>query len=226
VRIESIDQRGTAVSLRTSPTIATPAAPARAWRRYLLGMPFYVHAQDRPGTGAELLALAEAHWSFMDRFADRLILRGPTLSDDGTEHTGSVHVVDLADRAGAERFATEEPYWRAGLYQDVTTVRTVVLLHRDIDVPSASDAPNALVTGQWPSQPHDTGLRLPAVDPDDRLRFVAVLVDDDRSHTTGIVSVVRAVPSEARSIIQPFADRLAGEPVGLTAQRWSRGGRS
>jgi YCII-related domain len=50
-------------------------------------------------------ALAEVHWSYMDQFADRLILRGPTLSDDGTEHTGSVHVVDLGDRAGAERFA-------------------------------------------------------------------------------------------------------------------------
>jgi uncharacterized protein YciI len=71
-------------------------------------MPFYVHGHDKPGVGAEMLDLTEAHWSYMDRFADRLILRGPTLSDDGAEHTGSVHVVDLADRAGAERFATEE----------------------------------------------------------------------------------------------------------------------
>src|SRR5215470_12427354 len=94
-------------------------------------MPFYVYAQDRPGVGAELLDLAEEHWAYMDRFAGRLILRGPTLSDDGTEHTGSVHIVDLADRASAERFATEEPYWLAGLYRRVTATRTVVLLHRE-----------------------------------------------------------------------------------------------
>src|SRR2546429_9014124 len=103
-------------------------------------MPFYVYGQDRPGAQAEMEALAEAHWSYMDRFADRLILRGPTLSEDGAEHTGSVHVVDLADRASAERFATEEPYRVAGLYRKVTTVRTVVLLRREI-----SEEPNALV---------------------------------------------------------------------------------
>ena len=80
-------------------------------------MPFYVHARDSPGVGAELLDQAEAHWAYMDRFAGRLILRGPTLSDDRTEHTGSVHVVDLADRASAERLAIEEPYWLAGLYR-------------------------------------------------------------------------------------------------------------
>jgi uncharacterized protein YciI len=77
-------------------------------------VPFYVHARDR-SVGAELLDLAEAHWASMDRFAGRLLLRGETLFDDGTEHTGSVHVVDLADRTSAERFATEEPYWLAGL---------------------------------------------------------------------------------------------------------------
>src|SRR5437762_9410858 len=114
-------------------------------------MPFYVYAEDRPGAGPELLDLAEAHWSYLDLFADRLILRGPTLSDDGTEHTGSVHVLDLADRASAERFAAEEPYWLAGLYQEVTIVRAVVLLHRGpVDGPLTSRAPHALITGRSP----------------------------------------------------------------------------
>lgn len=199
--------------------------PARAGRRYLLSMPFYVHAQDRPGVGAALLDLVESHWSYMDRFADRLILRGPTLSDDGTEHTGSVHVVDLADRAGAERFATEEPFWLAGLYRHFIAVRTVVLLQRGPEGPPPSETPNALVTGQWSPRARDNGPLPPEV-PDDRLRFMAVLVDDDQSHTTGIVAVVEALPGEARSVIQPFADRLAAESVALTAQRWRRGGRS
>jgi uncharacterized protein YciI len=193
-------------------------------------MPFYVHAQDRPGAGTELFDLAEVHWSYMDRFADRLILRGPTLSDDGAEHTGSVHVVNLADRASAERFATEEPYWLAGLYRHVTTVRAIVLLHREPTEGLLTPAvPNALITGQWPPQPRnasDTGPQLPGVHPDSRVSFVAVLVDDNQTHTTGVVSIVRALPGEARSIIQPFADQLTGEPVALTAQRWRRGGRS
>ncbi|MEW2084402.1 YciI family protein [Streptomyces sp. NPDC005283] len=192
-------------------------------------MPFYVHAQDRPGVGTELLDLAEAHWSYMDRFADRLILRGPTLSDDGAEHTGSVHVVNVADRDDAERFATEEPYWLAGLYRHVTAVRAVVLLQREPAEGSlTSEAPTTLITGQWSPEPRDIGDNDPqlGVRPDSRLSFVAVLVDDDQSHTTGVVSVVSALPDEALRIVQPFADRLTGEPVALTAQRWRRGGRS
>jgi hypothetical protein len=190
-------------------------------------MPFYVHAQDRPEALTELVALAEAHWSYMDLFADRLVLRGPTLSDDGTEHTGSVHVVDLADRASAERFATEEPYWLAGLYRQLTVARTVVLHHREpTEGPLASAVPGALITGRWPAQPRNASLRLPGADPDSRLGFVAVLVDDDQSCTTGIVSVVSALPGEAARIIQPLADQLTGGPVALTAQRWTRGGRS
>ena len=193
-------------------------------------MPFYVYAEDRPGTGPELLDLAEAHWSYMDRFADRLILRGPTLSDDGTEHTGSVHVIDLADRAGAERFAAEEPYWLAGLYQEVTIVRAVVLLHRGpAEDPLTSEAPHALITGGWPAEPRnagDTGQPPLGVEPDSRVSFVAVLVDDDQSCTTGIVSVVRALPAEALRITQAFAGQFTGGPLALTAHRWSRGGRS
>jgi uncharacterized protein YciI len=193
-------------------------------------MPFYVHAQDNPGVGAELLDLAEAHWSYMDRFADRLILRGPTLSDDGAEHTGSVHVVDLADRASAERFVAEEPYWVAGLYREVTTARTVVLLHDGSS--RRSEGPNALITGRWPEQPRnasDTDRQLlgeVCVNPGSRLSLVAILVDDNQSRTTGIVSVVNGRPGDALGIIQPLADRLAGGPVALTAQRWRRGGRS
>jgi uncharacterized protein YciI len=191
-----------------------------------VGMPFYVHGQDRPSALPEMEALAEAHWSYMDRFSDRLILRGPTLSGDGAEHTGSVHVVDLADRAAAERFATEEPYWQAGLYRQVTVARTVVLHHLNpTEGQSESGAPHALATGHWPARPRDSGPHLPGADPDGRLSFVALLVDDDQSCATGIVSVVRALPGEAASIVQPLADQLTGGPVALTAQRWTRGGR-
>ena len=53
-----------------------------------------------------------------------------------------------------------------------------------------------------------------------------MLVTDDQSCTTGIVAIVSAIPGEALTIIQAFADQLTGEPVALTAQRWRRGGRA
>jgi uncharacterized protein YciI len=207
-----------------------PVSDTRAESRYLRIVPFYVYAPDRPRVQDRLIELSEAHQSYMDRFADRLILRGPTLSDDGTEHTGSVHVVDLADRASAEQFAAEEPYWRAGLYREVTATRIVVLVNREVTPASRSYvAPSALVTGQWPPQPRTQGdaeLELPGDEPDARLRFAGLLVDDSQSAATGIVSVVTAPPDEALRVVEPLAARLAGEPVEMIAQRWRRGGRS
>jgi hypothetical protein len=95
--------------------------------------------------------------------------------------------------------------------------------------PWARPHQKGLITGQWPAEPRsasDTEGQLLGINPDSRLSFVAVLVDDDQSHTTGIVAIVRAHPGEALRLIQPFADQLAGVPVALTAQRWRRGGRS
>jgi hypothetical protein len=150
------------------------------------------------------------------------------LSDDEAEHTGSVHVVNLADRASAERFATEEPYWQAGLYRQITTVRTVVLLHREPTAGSLTSAPpNALITGQWRPEPRNasnTERQLVGVKPDSRLSFVAVLVDDDQSHTTGFVSIVRA--SQARRSDSFSRSWTSSQNPCLTAQRWRRGGRS
>ncbi|MDA2814471.1 YciI family protein [Nocardiopsis sp. RSe5-2] len=185
-------------------------------------MPFYVHGHDRPDALDGLLRLAEDHWSYMDRFADRLLLRGPTLSDDGEEHTGSVHVVDLADREQAERFAAEEPYGRAGLYTRVTVDPVEVLIDRGpIRDP---EAPHSLVTGAWSAAPWSAAVgRLPLAD--DRVAFAAALVDGDPAHTTGIIAAVRAYPEEAVALVRPLADHLAGGGADITAQRWRRGGR-
>ncbi|MFD3688828.1 YciI family protein [Nocardiopsis sp. NPDC058631] len=193
-------------------------------------MLFHVHAEDRPGLGTEMFDLAEEHWSYMDRFDARLVLRGPTLSDDGEEHTGSIHVVEAPDRAAAERFATEEPYWSAGLYAGVTAVRAVVLFDRGPESdPDAAEAPHTLITGEWAPRPHSGGGSdplPPATGPGGRLLFAALLVDDGGSHTNGMIAAVRALPDEAVEIVRPFADRLAGAAVALAAQRWCRGGRN
>ena len=86
-------------------------------------MQFYVHGVDGEGVDERLGQLADAHWSYMDGYADRLVARGPTLSDDGGRHTGSVHVVHAATIEEARRFAFEEPYWLAGLYASVAVTR-------------------------------------------------------------------------------------------------------
>ncbi|MFI5708197.1 YciI family protein [Kribbella sp. NPDC051620] len=182
-------------------------------------MTFYVHGEDKPDVLAGLIERSEAHWSYMDQWADRLILRGPTLSDDGEEHTGSVHFVDVDDRATAERFAYEEPYWLAGYYEPLTVVRAVVLLDR------TEDRPRSLVTAEWEPVPlTEVAASLLA---DDELSFVAILVDDESTTSVGLLAALTTEPAKADDRIHHIAAHLnARSPMTVTARRWQRGGRS
>ena len=82
-------------------------------------MEYFFYCRDRPGTAALRDELIEAHWSFMDGYAEGMVARGPTLAPDGETATGSMHIVDLPDAAAAQVFAFEEPNYRAGVYSDV-----------------------------------------------------------------------------------------------------------
>src|ERR1035437_2044264 len=86
-------------------------------------MEFFCYHRDRPGSVALRDELLEKHWSYMDRYATKMIARGPTLAGDGDTPTGSVHIVDLADSAAARAFLYDEPNYQAGVYR-------VVLLRR------------------------------------------------------------------------------------------------
>ena len=54
-----------------------PVRPAELSARY------FFYCRDRPGTAELRMELLEAHWSFMDDYADEMIARGPTLTEDG-----------------------------------------------------------------------------------------------------------------------------------------------
>jgi uncharacterized protein len=82
-------------------------------------MEYFIYCRDKPGTGALRDELTEAHWSFMDAYAGAMIARGPTLTPDRTAATGSMHIVDLPGPSAAEEFAYDEPYYRAGVFQEV-----------------------------------------------------------------------------------------------------------
>jgi uncharacterized protein len=80
---------------------------------------YFFYCRGRPGTEALADDLAEAHWSFMDGYAEKMIARGPTLTPDRTTWTGSMHIVDLPDAQAARAFAFQEPFYRAGVYDQV-----------------------------------------------------------------------------------------------------------
>ena len=81
-------------------------------------MDFFVYSRDA-ADAADLRAdqeLLEEHWSYMDRFAESMIARGPTLDTDRETATGSLHVLSLSSVDAAREFVALEPNNRAGVY--------------------------------------------------------------------------------------------------------------
>jgi len=93
-------------------------------------MEYFFYCRDRPGSGALRWELGEAHWSFMDRYAEAMIARGPTLAADEETATGSVHIVDLPGAEAARVFAFDEPNYKSGVYSEVLVRRFRNMLGR------------------------------------------------------------------------------------------------
>ena len=83
----------------------------------------FVYGMDRPGSGPLRMELLEKHWAYMDGYAKQLTARGPTLNEDRTEATGSIHIVELPDLAAARAFAFDEPNFQGGVYDPVLLLR-------------------------------------------------------------------------------------------------------
>ncbi|MET8174754.1 YciI family protein [Streptomyces clavifer] len=183
-------------------------------------MEFLCYHRDRPGSLPLRDALLEEHWSFMDRYAEEMIARGPTLADDGDTPTGSVHIVDLPDPAAARAFAFDEPNYQAGVYRDVLLRRWRNTLRSTMwDSPGGRTGGNRyLVLGLGTGPAADL-----VVPPDHRDRLIAYgpLLSDDGTTWLGTAVLAQAPDADtARAILTP--DRYST----IEVHNWQFGGRS
>ncbi|MGV9278356.1 YciI family protein [Streptomyces griseosporeus] len=181
-------------------------------------MEFFTYHRDRPGSAALRSELLEEHWSYMDRFAEELIARGPTFAEDGETPSGSVHIVDLPDAAAARAFAFEEPVYQAGGYRDVLVRRWRNLLGRTMwEFPGGrTGGDRYLVLGLGSGEPADV------VPPPDRDELIAYgpLLSDDGTAWLGTAVLLRA-PDVATARAVLTADRYAH----IEVHDWEFGGR-
>lgn len=110
----------------------------------------FVYGMDVPDTGALRDKLLEEHWAYMDGFVKELTARGPTLSEDRNDATGSIHIVELPDVATARAFAFEEPNFRAGVYDPVLVLRYEDTLGGTMWQHASGDGAGFLVIGHAP----------------------------------------------------------------------------
>ncbi|SEG95140.1 hypothetical protein SAMN05216223_13229 [Actinacidiphila yanglinensis] len=185
-------------------------------------MEFFCYHRDRPGSGALRDELLQEHWSYMDRFAQEMIARGPTLAgesgDAADTATGSVHILDREDAAAARAFAFDEPGYQAGVYRDVLLRRWRNTLGRTMwDFPGGRTGGNRyLVIGLGTGNPADIE---PPVDKAELIAYGSLLSDDGATWL-GTAALVRAPDGDtARAVLT--ADRYAG----IEVHNWQFGGR-
>ncbi len=63
-----------------------------------------------------------AHVEYLKSFGDQLFAAGPLL-DNNEQMCGSVVILELPDRQAAENFTDDDPYAKAGLFEQVTIDR-------------------------------------------------------------------------------------------------------
>ncbi len=199
-------------------------------------MDYFVYGRDHANAAALRKKATETHCSFMDRYDQAMIARGPTLAEDGATPTGSMHILTLPDAAAAHEFAHEEPYFKAGVFRDVMLCRWRNALGRTMWQFHGDPAQNRrfLVIGRGKpgmSDSRDSLLdahRAYFIDNHYQERFLArgPLLSDDETEWIGSAMLI-ALPSrdavEAMLAAEPYVRNGLYETIEI--HNWRAGGR-
>lgn len=79
---------------------------------------FALICRDRAGAEQTRLDNRSAHLTYLQDSGATIAMAGPFLNDGAM--TGSLVVLDVADRAAAQAWADADPYARAGLFDSVS----------------------------------------------------------------------------------------------------------
>ena len=171
-------------------------------------MDFLCYHRDRADSDPLREELAEAHWSYMDGFAERMIARGPTLTEDAEFATGSIHILDLSGPAEARAFAFDEPNYQAGVYRDVLLRRWSNRLGRRMwQFPGSRDGGRRfLVLGFGEPRPiHGAPDATWPVDTNELIVYGPLLTDDGRTWLGTAVLLSAPAADQARAVLTESA---------------------
>ena len=86
-------------------------------------MPYVIITKDKPDSLALRNEVRAVHLAYLTEHKAKLLAAGAQTEDDGTGGTGGVIIVDTEDRAEAEAFIQNDPFTKAGLFEDVKVTR-------------------------------------------------------------------------------------------------------
>ena len=86
-------------------------------------MLWIIFQEDRADGTEVRAAKKDEHLAYLDAHADIVVLGGALLADDGPARLGSCLIINVPNRAAADRFSEDEPFRKAGLFRSVTIRR-------------------------------------------------------------------------------------------------------
>lgn len=195
-------------------------------------MGFLIYGRDAADFDDGPHSLHEVHQAYMDQWASQLVARGPTLSEDGSRHTGSIHVLDISDPQVAQGFAFDEPYAQAGWYSEITVSPFESLVQGTMwDRPvSFAHHESSFVLASWmpsgrTSDFVDSIRTLVTRGDGPQWSFGGLLLSDDSAQITGLAGGVDLSPPATGSRLQEQLAALPLRHLAIAVHRWRRGGR-
>jgi len=82
-------------------------------------MLFAIFCTDKPNSSEIRMANRSLHLDYLQGAIDRVVVAGPTQTDDLSGMSGSLLIMEFSDKSQAEDFAAHDPYAVAGLFDTV-----------------------------------------------------------------------------------------------------------
>jgi len=80
---------------------------------------YLIHCLDKAGSAGVRKDNLPAHVEYLKSKPIDIVMAGPMIGNDGESVIGSFLVVEAENRAEAEAFSTNDPYAKAGLFDNV-----------------------------------------------------------------------------------------------------------
>jgi uncharacterized protein YciI len=188
---------------------------------------FFVYSRDAADSAnlRDDQELLEEHWSYMDRFAESMIARGPTLDTDRKTATGSLHVLALASVDAAREFVELEPNNRAGVYGEHLVWRFENLLGRSMwEFSGQPTEPRFLIISRSQLGRPVSAETLPA-ELLERLVLYGALTTLDGAEPVGVALAVQAPDRKAVDALMEDDRTGLGAFSEVEVHNWEFGGR-
>jgi uncharacterized protein YciI len=78
---------------------------------------FAILLMDKPGTAELRMQVRPEHRAYLAKISDRMAFAGPLTSEDGQTIVGSLLAIDFPSRADADAWLKDEPFTKAGVYE-------------------------------------------------------------------------------------------------------------